>query len=66
MKAEIKKDALADYERFMDLLTDERKALQDIRVRRDAINNEHAQKIEKIEGLKGRVSDAWKKYKETK
>lgn len=61
-----KKTALDDYERLMDKLTDERKALAEIRVRRDAINNEHAQKIEKIEGLKGRVSDAWKTYKETK
>lgn len=62
----LKVRTLAEYERLMDLLTEERAALSKIRVRREAINNEHAQKIEKIEGLKGRVSEAWKVYKEAK
>jgi len=61
----LKVRTLSEYERLMDLLADERKALQEIRSRRDGIANEHAQKIEKIEGLKGRVAAAWKTYKET-
>lgn len=61
-----KQEALERYERFMDKLTEERKLLGEIRLRRDTINNEHAQKIEKIEGLKAGVSDAWKNYKDVR
>lgn len=62
----LKARTLSEYERLMDLLAIERDALREIRLRREALNNEHTQKLEKIEGLKGRVADAWKTYKETK